>query len=154
MLASTFALISAAFKVVLLVVVGVVRCCCLRRKGTVKRAPARGTTYFVTLSCLFFVKSLSSWAAKRAAVSSVCWEEHSAFLKRIILSFFCSWLCTVFNRSISCTSSTAGGAVSLCVKKFWNEFWQFSTIDQLYKTVKKPEKFPSLLNAWKRSLFT
>ena len=61
MLASTFALISAAFKVVLVVVVvGVVRCCCLRRKGTVKRAPARGTTYFVTLSCLFFVKSLSS----------------------------------------------------------------------------------------------
>ena len=56
MLASTFALISAAFKVVLVVVVGVVRCCCLRRKGTVKRAPARGTTYFVTLSCLFFCK--------------------------------------------------------------------------------------------------
>ena len=152
MLASTFALISAAFKVVLLVVVGVVRCCCLRRKGTVKRAPARGTTYFVTLSCLFFVKSLSSWAAKRAAVSSVCWEEHSAFLKRIILSFLL--LATVFNRSISCTSLIAGGAVSLCVKKFWNEFWQFSTIDQLYKTVKKPETFFSSLNYWKRSPFT
>ena len=151
MLASTFALISAAFKVVLLVVVGVVRCCCLRRKGTVKRAPARGTTYFVTLSCLFFVKSLSSWAAKRAAVSSVCWEEHSAFLKRIILSFLL--LATVFNRSISCIFDS-WRTVSLCVKKFWNEFWQFSTIDQLYKTVKKPEKFHSLLNVWKRSLFT
>ena len=76
-----------------------------------KRAPARGTLWLSAV--FFFVKSLSSWAAKRAAVSSSA--EKSAFFENKNTQFYLL-SAPVFNGLIS--RILDGCIVGVCVKKF------------------------------------